>query len=284
MSLRSSATSAAGRRWRRSPSAIRGGLRCTTATRSRPTGAALSAGAKAKPVIAANLPYNIATMLLVGWLETEPWPPWWDRMVLMFQKEVAERIVAAPGGKAYGRLAVIAQWRTRARLVFTLQPGGVHAAAQGRLGGGGVRSPIERPSPECSVKTLGPVTAAAFGQRRKMLRQSLKALRADPEALLRRRRHRSDLARRGAHGARLRAARLCVGAVPFPLAACGVRGGGNSPARVAAPHPDPLPTLKKNGERETAHRSARMPRTKAARPVWRSRLRRSAARMAERPR
>jgi 16S rRNA (adenine1518-N6/adenine1519-N6)-dimethyltransferase len=142
----------------------------------------LVAGAKTKPVIAANLPYNIATMLLIGWLETEPWPPWWDRMVLMFQKEVAERIVAPPGGKAYGRLAVIAQWRTRARLAFTVSPAAFTPAPS--VASAVVEfDPIERPSPECSVKTLGTVTAAAFGQRRKMLRQSLKALRADPEAL-----------------------------------------------------------------------------------------------------
>ena len=143
----------------------------------------LVAGAKTKPVIAANLPYNIATMLLIGWLETEPWPPWWGGMVLMFQKEVAERIVAAPGGKAYGRLAVIAQWRTRARLAFTVGPAAFTPAPS--VASAIVEfTPIEPPSPECSVKTLGAVTAAAFGQRRKMLRQSLKSLLAEPEALL----------------------------------------------------------------------------------------------------
>ena len=99
-----------------------GRLRCTTATRSGPTGAPSPPAAASKPAIAANLPYNVATLLLIGWLESEPWPPWYGRMVLMFQKEVAERIVAAPGIKAYGRLAVIAQWRTRARLLFTLKP------------------------------------------------------------------------------------------------------------------------------------------------------------------
>jgi 16S rRNA (adenine1518-N6/adenine1519-N6)-dimethyltransferase len=144
--------------------------------------AKLAAGARGRPVIAANLPYNIATLLLVGWLESEPWPPWWARMALMFQKEVAERIVAAPGGKAYGRLAVIAQWRTRARLAFTVSPAAFTPAPS--VASAVVEfDPIERPSPECSVTTLGAVTAAAFGQRRKMLRQSLKPLRADPEAL-----------------------------------------------------------------------------------------------------
>jgi 16S rRNA (adenine1518-N6/adenine1519-N6)-dimethyltransferase len=144
---------------------------------------ALATGSRGKPVIAANLPYNIATLLLIDWLETEPWPPWYQRMVLMFQKEVAERIVGAPGGKAYGRLAVIAQWRTRARLLFNLKPEAFTppptvASAVVEF------DPIERPSPECSVRSLGTVTAAAFGQRRKMLRQSLKTLTPEPEALL----------------------------------------------------------------------------------------------------
>jgi 16S rRNA (adenine1518-N6/adenine1519-N6)-dimethyltransferase len=112
-----------------------------------------------RPLIAANLPYNVATRLLIGWLESEPWPPWYRGMVLMFQKEVAQRITATVGTKAYGRLAVIAQWRCRVRLLFTLKPA-------------------------CSVASLGRVTAAAFGQRRKMLRQSLKPLLADTEALL----------------------------------------------------------------------------------------------------
>ena len=138
----------------------------------------------AKAVIVANLPYNIATLLLIGWLETEPWPPWWSRMALMFQKEVAERIVAQPGSKVYGRLAVIAQWRTRARIALTLPPAAftpppkVSSAVV-------VFEPRERPQPECSVKTLGRVTQAAFGQRRKMLRQSLKSLTPMPELLLR---------------------------------------------------------------------------------------------------
>jgi 16S rRNA (adenine1518-N6/adenine1519-N6)-dimethyltransferase len=139
--------------------------------------------ATAKPVIAANLPYNIATLLLIDWLESEPWPPWYAGMVLMFQKEVAERIVAATGTKAYGRLAVIAQWRTRPRLLFTLKPEAFTppptvASAVVEF------TPIDRPMPACSVKALGRVTAAAFGQRRKMLRQSLKVLLPEPEALL----------------------------------------------------------------------------------------------------
>jgi 16S rRNA (adenine1518-N6/adenine1519-N6)-dimethyltransferase len=133
-------------------------------------------------IIAANLPYNVATRLLVGWLETEPWPPWWCRMALMFQKEVAERIVAVPGSKAYGRLAVIAQWRATARVALTLGPEAFTPPPK-------VASAIvvfePRPvcEPACDVVTLGRVTAAAFGQRRKMLRQSLRLLGRDPTAL-----------------------------------------------------------------------------------------------------
>jgi 16S rRNA (adenine1518-N6/adenine1519-N6)-dimethyltransferase len=133
--------------------------------------------------IVANLPYNVATRLLTGWLETEPWPPWFQRMTLMFQREVAERIVAKPATKAYGRLAVIAQWRTQPRIVMTLGPGAfvppprVDSAVVDFL-------PRPAPDPPCTAKTLGEVTAAAFGQRRKMLRTSLKRLVPEPEALL----------------------------------------------------------------------------------------------------
>lgn len=143
----------------------------------------LSASLPSPPVIVANLPYNIATQLLIGWLESNPWPPWYAGMVLMFQKEVAERIVAAPASKAYGRLAVISQWRTRPKLLFTLQPEAFTPAPK-------VESavvafaPRAEPLPACDVRVLGRVTAAAFGQRRKMLRQSLKSLTPEPEVLL----------------------------------------------------------------------------------------------------
>jgi 16S rRNA (adenine1518-N6/adenine1519-N6)-dimethyltransferase len=134
-------------------------------------------------VIAANLPYNIATRLLIGWLETEPWPPWWSRMVLMFQKEVAQRIVAQPASKAYGRLAVISQWRTLPRVVMTLGP---DAFTPPPAVASAVVEFVPRANlePSCCVKTLGRVTAAAFGQRRKMLRQSLKGLDLEPAELL----------------------------------------------------------------------------------------------------
>lgn len=134
-------------------------------------------------IIAANLPYYVATRLLVAWLESEPWPPWWCRMALMFQKEVADRIVAAPGTKAYGRLAVISQWRAEVRIALTLGPDAftpppkVASAVV-------VFSPRPRCEPACSVVTLGRVTAAAFGQRRKMLRQSLRLLGRDTAAVL----------------------------------------------------------------------------------------------------
>jgi 16S rRNA (adenine1518-N6/adenine1519-N6)-dimethyltransferase len=136
-----------------------------------------------KAIIAANLPYGVATLLLAGWLETEPWPPWYAAMVLMFQKEVAERIVAQPGSKAYGRLSVLAQWRTVPRIVLHLPPGAftpppkVSSAVV-------LLVPKAAPEPACDAKVLARVTAAAFGQRRKMLRQSLKSLTPLPELLL----------------------------------------------------------------------------------------------------
>jgi 16S rRNA (adenine1518-N6/adenine1519-N6)-dimethyltransferase len=104
-------------------------------------------------------------------------------MVLMFQKEVALRIVAQPGTKAYGRLAVLAQWRTKPRIVLSLPP---EAFTPPPKVASAVVSftPLKDPAPPCKAKILAKVTAAAFGQRRKMLRTSLKQLTADPEALL----------------------------------------------------------------------------------------------------
>jgi 16S rRNA (adenine1518-N6/adenine1519-N6)-dimethyltransferase len=132
--------------------------------------------------VIANLPYNVATALLVRWLSTEPWPPWYDALVLMFQREVAERIVAAPGSKSFGRLAVLAGWRTEAKIMFD-----VSAAAfvpPPKVTSSVVRL-VPRPEPlPCDRATLERVTEAAFGQRRKMLRQSLKSLGTDPRALL----------------------------------------------------------------------------------------------------
>jgi 16S rRNA (adenine1518-N6/adenine1519-N6)-dimethyltransferase len=132
--------------------------------------------------IVANLPYNIATALLVRWLAVEPWPPWFDMMVLMFQREVAERIVAKPGEKPYGRLAVFAGWRTEAKIMFDVAPSAF--VPPPKVTSSVVRL-IPRPAPlRCTRSTLERVTAAAFGQRRKMLRQSLRALGIDPTQLL----------------------------------------------------------------------------------------------------
>ncbi|OHT20776.1 16S rRNA (adenine(1518)-N(6)/adenine(1519)-N(6))-dimethyltransferase RsmA [Edaphosphingomonas haloaromaticamans] len=131
--------------------------------------------------IVANLPYNVGTALLVNWLGSEAWPPWWRSLTLMFQKEVAERIVAAPGTSAYGRLAVLAQWRATARLAFTVHrsafvpPPKVMSA---------VVHIVPAAQPEgVKLADLERITAAAFGQRRKMLRQSLKGVPGALDAL-----------------------------------------------------------------------------------------------------
>lgn len=140
----------------------------------------LLGGQQAK--IVANLPYNIATALLIDWLSTEPWPPWYDMMVLMFQREVAERIVATPDDDAYGRLGVLAGWRSAARILFDISPSAFVPAP--KVTSSVVQIvPRENPLP-CNAKILGQVTASAFGQRRKMLRQSLRSLGLDAAALL----------------------------------------------------------------------------------------------------
>ncbi len=104
--------------------------------------------------IVANLPYSVATPLLIGWLKTSPWPPWFDRLALMFQREVAQRVVAAPGGKDYGRLSVIAQWRTLPRILFGVPRGGLHAAAQGAIMPRRVH-PARRPSSSLRRTKIG---------------------------------------------------------------------------------------------------------------------------------
>ncbi|OJU21212.1 MAG: 16S rRNA (adenine(1518)-N(6)/adenine(1519)-N(6))-dimethyltransferase, partial [Afipia sp. 62-7] len=136
-------------------------------------------GERAK--IVANLPYNIATVLLVGWLTTDPWPPWYDMMVLMFQREVAERIVARENDDAYGRLGVLANWRAETKILFDISPSAF--VPPPKVTSSVVRL-IPRANPEpCDLRTLERVAAAAFGQRRKMLRQSLKSLGVDPAVL-----------------------------------------------------------------------------------------------------
>lgn len=130
--------------------------------------------------IAANLPYNIGTELLVRWLTPRDWPPFWQSLTLMFQREVAERIVARPGSKAYGRLAVLAQWRAEARIVMSLPPEAftpppkissavVHLTA------------LPEPRFPADPEILSKVVAMAFNQRRKMLRSALKGLSSDIE-------------------------------------------------------------------------------------------------------
>jgi 16S rRNA (adenine1518-N6/adenine1519-N6)-dimethyltransferase len=133
--------------------------------------------------IVANLPYNVGTQLLTGWLTSEAWPPWWESLTLMFQREVAERIVADEGDRAnYGRLGVLCGWRTQADILFDVPPSAFVPPPK-------VTSSVVRLVPRaeplsCRVRALEAVTAAAFGQRRKMLRQSLKAATPDPARLL----------------------------------------------------------------------------------------------------
>ena len=130
--------------------------------------------------VAANLPYNVGTELLVRWLTPPEWPPFWDSLTLMFQREVAQRIVAQPGTKAYGRLALLAQWRAEPTIVLDLPPEAfspppkvssavVHLTA------------LPKPRFEANPATLNKVVAAGFNQRRKMLRSALKSLGPDVE-------------------------------------------------------------------------------------------------------
>lgn len=125
--------------------------------------------------VVANLPYNVGTPLLVKWLSVDAWPPWFKSLTLMFQREVAERIVAAPDGEAYGRLSIISQWRTRPRILFDVNRNAFTPAPK-------VTSSVVRfdllaqPRGDANLRDLERVTAAAFGQRRKMLRSSLRSL------------------------------------------------------------------------------------------------------------
>jgi 16S rRNA (adenine1518-N6/adenine1519-N6)-dimethyltransferase len=133
--------------------------------------------------IVANLPYNVGTELLIRWMTPPVWPPVWDSLTLMFQREVADRIVAKPGSKAYGRLALMVQWRADARIVLTLPPEAFTPAPK-------VSSAVVHitalPAPRfpADARVLERVTAAAFGQRRKMLRASLRGLHPQIEGLL----------------------------------------------------------------------------------------------------
>lgn len=132
--------------------------------------------------IVANLPYNVATPLLTGWLEPDPWPPFFDSLTLMFQKEVADRICAHPKDKAYGRLGVLCGWRTDAHLAFTVDRSSFTPPPK-------VTSAIVHLKPKSvedglKARQIEEVTRSAFGQRRKMVRQSLKSLGLKVEDLL----------------------------------------------------------------------------------------------------
>jgi 16S rRNA (adenine1518-N6/adenine1519-N6)-dimethyltransferase len=138
----------------------------------------------APPVrIVANLPYNVGTELLVRWLTPPAWPPFWTSLTLMFQKEVAERIVAAAGSKAYGRLSILAQWRSDARLVFEIPPRAFTPPPKVTSAVVQIER-LEAPRFPADAATLSRVVALGFGQRRKMLRASLRPLGGDVEALL----------------------------------------------------------------------------------------------------
>lgn len=133
--------------------------------------------------VISNLPYNVGTALLTGWLTGEDWPPWWLSLTLMFQREVAERIVADESDpKDYGRLGVLCGWRTEARMLFDVPPSAFVPPPK-------ITSSVvhltPRPTPRpCRVGALETVTRATFGQRRKMLRQSLKSITPEPGAII----------------------------------------------------------------------------------------------------
>ncbi|MCW0181148.1 MAG: 16S rRNA (adenine(1518)-N(6)/adenine(1519)-N(6))-dimethyltransferase RsmA [Zavarzinia sp.] len=143
--------------------------------------AAVLGGQPAK--IVANLPYNVGTALLIRWLSADPWPPWWRSLTLMFQREVAERLTAAPRDDAYSRLSILAQWRCRVRHHFDLNPKAFVPPPKVTSTVVGLW-PMAAPEHDCRLSSLERVTAQAFGQRRKMLRQSLKGLGIPPETLL----------------------------------------------------------------------------------------------------
>ncbi len=136
------------------------------------------------PVVA-NLPFNVGTALLVKWLTGDAWPPWWSSLTLMFQKEVARRVCAKPGTEDYGRLSVLAQWRCQPRILFDVSPRAF--VPPPKVTSSVLRVvPLAAPRCEANLRDLEAVTQAAFGQRRKMLRGSLKSLPVDAAALLER--------------------------------------------------------------------------------------------------
>jgi 16S rRNA (adenine1518-N6/adenine1519-N6)-dimethyltransferase len=140
-------------------------------------------GIKGRVRVAANLPYNIGTALLIKWLTSESWPPFWQDLTLMFQREVAERIVAAPGTQSYGRLSVLAQWRAQSKILFDVSRSAF--VPPPKVTSSILRvEPLRQPVASAELGDLEAVTAAAFGQRRKMLRQSLKMLTPHADSIL----------------------------------------------------------------------------------------------------
>jgi len=133
--------------------------------------------------VVANLPYNIGTELLIRWLTPKEWPPYWESLTLMFQKEVAKRIVAQPGSKAYGRLALMVQWRCNAKIVMELSPKSFTPPPKVNSAVVHIER-LEKPRFAADRKVLERVVATAFNQRRKMLRVSLKKLSNDIENIL----------------------------------------------------------------------------------------------------
>jgi 16S rRNA (adenine1518-N6/adenine1519-N6)-dimethyltransferase len=136
-----------------------------------------------RAMVIANLPYNVATPLLIKWLTVGGWPPWYDSLTLMFQREVAERIVAVPGDSAYGRLSVISQWRAAPKILFDVNRSAFTPAP--KVTSTVVRfSVLAKARGEAEPRMIERVTGAAFGQRRKMLRSSLKSLGADSDVMI----------------------------------------------------------------------------------------------------
>lgn len=133
--------------------------------------------------VVANLPYNVGTELLLRWLTPEAWPPYWQSLTLMFQREVAERIVSTPGNKAYGRLSILAQWRCEARIVMSLPPEAFTPPPKVSSAVVHIQA-LPKPRFEANRTVLEAVVAKAFNQRRKMLRASLKGIAPDIEDLL----------------------------------------------------------------------------------------------------
>ena len=208
------------------------------------------------PVVA-NLPYNVGTALLIKWLSVAEWPPWWSSLTLLFQREVAERICAHVGGEAYGRLSVLAQWRTKPTILFdidrrTFVPPPKVTSAVVRF------EPLPKPRFEANLADLEKVTAAAFGQRRKMLRQSLKTLTSDTDALIR-----AAGVMETARAEELSVAQFCALARAYAVQRIHFINGSREQTAFTRPSQDRLHPSKRRGRDRVLSR--RCPRPKAMR-------------------